>query len=576
MRNILISLVLSLSALLSSCADHASVPSLLVQADSAYMRGDYQRADSLLDYYDIVKGNPSGYSYAYRSLLDLERKYVNELLTFDDYAVADSLNHYYESIGDVNKNSKTLLFLGEIYHVCGDYPHSIQCYMNAAQMVETCDNLVLKGWICHEQGDLYFEQGMYNECTSYYRKYFEVSQVSRDTLRMALAAFRMGKVYTIQNSVDSALYFYELSKDLGYKLNRIDQIVTPAQYQIADIYIQIGEYGKAAEIMPHDSLNMVNWAYWHAGQNHIDSAIFYFKEAYDGRGIYARAEFLRALSELEKKRGNLEQALSYSEKLIEVEDSIKIMSQAEETKRIEAQYNYSLVEQERNEMAVGKLRSERSFLCLLVVSLILLGLAYYEVKKMRQQREAILERERLMKLEEERKYRQSIQQLEANRLKLADLENQLAIARQHDDIKRMGRLQMDTEVLQLENKNIEAAQRRNLLLLEDFKNSELYIRIKLNAGNSNFRISEEDWMTLGKSIDEIYFQFTKRLLNFCKMSTEEIRVCYLLKIGMTPANIAVAMNKTKSGIAMLRKRLYKKLTQKEGSPKQLDDFISSF
>ena len=279
---------------------------------------------------------------------------------------------------------------------------------------------------------------------------------------------------------------------------------------------------------------------------------------------------------MEKKRGNLEQALSYSEKLIEVEDSIKIMSQAEETKRIEAQYNYSLVEQERNEMAVGKLRSERSFLCLLVVSLILLALAYYEVKKMRQQREAILERERLMKLEEERKYRQSIQQLEANRLKLADLENQLAIARQHDDIKRMGRLQMDTEVLQLENKNIEAAQRRNLLLLEDFKNSELYIRIKLNAGNSNFRISEEDWMTLGKSIDEIYFQFTKRLLNFCKMSTEEIRVCYLLKIGMTPANIAVAMNKTKSGIAMLRKRLYKKLTQKEGSPKQLDDFISSF
>ena len=576
MRNILISLVLSLSALLSSCVDHASAPPLLVQADSAYMRGDYQRADSLLAYYDSVERKQSEKSCAYRSLLDLERKYVNELLTVDDFAVTDSLNRYYEHIGDTDKNIKALLFLGEIYHVSGNYPHSVRCYMRAAQLSKTCDDLVLQGWICHEQGDLCFEQGMYKECMPYFHRYYKISEICCDTLRMALAAFRMGKVYTIQNNVDSTLYFYELSKDLGYKLKRIDQIVTPAQYQIADIYIQIGEFGKAAEIMPHDSLNTVNWAYWHAGQNHVDSAIFYFKEAYDGRGIYARAEFLRALSELEKKRGNLEQALSYSEKLIEVEDSIKIMSQAEETKRIEAQYNYSLVEQERNEMAVGKLRSERSFLCLLVVSLILLGLAYYEVKKMRQQREAILERERLMKLEEERKYRQSIQQLEANRLKLADLENQLAIARQHDDIKRMGRLQMDTEVLQLENKNIEAAQRRNLLLLEDFKNSELYIRIKLNAGNSNFRISEEDWMTLGKSIDEIYFQFTKRLLNFCKMSTEEIRVCYLLKIGMTPANIAVAMNKTKSGIAMLRKRLYKKLTQKEGSPKQLDDFISSF
>lgn len=48
MRNILILLVLSLSAMLSSCADYASVPPLLVQADSAYMRGDYEQADSLL------------------------------------------------------------------------------------------------------------------------------------------------------------------------------------------------------------------------------------------------------------------------------------------------------------------------------------------------------------------------------------------------------------------------------------------------------------------------------------------------------------------------------------------------
>ena len=576
MRNILISLVLSLSALLSSCVDHASAPPLLVQADSAYMRGDYQRADSLLAYYDSVERKQSEKSCAYRSLLDLERKYVNELLTVDDFAVTDSLNRYYEHIGDADKNIKALLFLGEIYHVSGNYPHSVRCYMRAAQLSKTCDDLVLQGWICHEQGDLCFEQGMYKECMPYFHRYYKISEICCDTLRMALAAFRMGKVYTIQNNVDSTLYFYELSKDLGYKLKRIDQIVTPAQYQIADIYIQIGEFGKAAEIMPHDSLNTVNWAYWHAGQNHVDSAIFYFKEAYGSRDIYARAEFLRAMSKLEKARGNIEQALIYSEKLIDVEDSIKVMSQVESTKRIEAQYNYSMIEQERNEIAVGKLRLEKFLLSFFVIVLVLLSLAYFKINRIQQQKDAILERERLMKMEEERKYRQSIQQIENNRLKLADLEKQLAIARQHDDIKQMGRLQMDTEILQLENKNIEATHCRNELLLKEFQNSDLYLRIKLNAGNNGFHISEAEWLTLGRQIDEVYFQFTNRLLNFCKISSEEIRVCYLLKIGMTPANIAVAMNKTKSGIAMLRKRLYKKLTQKEGSPKQLDDFILNF
>ena len=566
---------LCLLALLCSCRE-VSYPPLLVQADSAYMRGDYEQADSLLAYYDSVEKTFSGSSRAYRSLLDLERKYVNELLTFDDFAVTDSLNCYYENIGDIDKNGKALLFLGEIFHVSGDYPHSNQCYMHAAQLAKACDNLVLQGWICHEQGDLYFEQGMYKECIPYFHRYYKISKICRDTLRMALAAFRMGKVYTIQNDVDSTLYYYGLSKDLGYRLGRIGQIVNPAQYQIADIYIQIGEFGKAAEIMSRDSLNMVNWAYWHAGQNHIDSAVFYFQEAFCSRDIYAQAEFLRVLSELEKKRGNVERALSYYEKLIKAEDSIKAMSQAEETKRVEAQYNYSMIEQERNEIAVGKLRSERFFLSIFIVFLVLLTLACYKINKIQQQKKVILERERLMKLEEERKYRQSIQQIENNRLRLAELENQLAIARQHDDIRQMGRLQIDTEILQLENKNIEAIHRRSELLLKEFQNSDLYVRIRLNAGNDRFRISEEDWVTLGKRIDEVYFQFTKRLLNFCKMSTDEMRVCYLLKIGISPANIAVVMNKTRSGVTMLRKRLYKKITQKEGSPKQLDDFISSF
>ena len=116
MRNILILLVLSLSAMLSSCADHASVPPLLVQADSAYMHGDYQRADSLLDAFrPHLTSNTEEPVRMYAKLLGLCRLFVRADISGENLMLADSLVRYYSRHGHRSEYVKSLIFLGDAY-----------------------------------------------------------------------------------------------------------------------------------------------------------------------------------------------------------------------------------------------------------------------------------------------------------------------------------------------------------------------------------------------------------------------------------------------------------------------------
>lgn len=51
--------------------------------------------------------------------------------------------------------------------------------------------------------------------------------------------------------------------------------------------------------MPHDQLNDENWAFWHYGQNHVDSAVYYFKSMLGKYGLFVQTQNLKILAQLE-------------------------------------------------------------------------------------------------------------------------------------------------------------------------------------------------------------------------------------------------------------------------------------
>ena len=101
--------------------------------------------------------------------------------------------------------------------------------------------------------------------------------------------------------------------------------------------------------------------------------------------------------------------------------------------------------------------------------------------------------------------------------------------------------------------------------------------IKINARDPNFKLNDAQWEELKKEMDASLDGFTERLLCLNpKLNDVDIHVCYLLKLGISPSEMAHIMVCQINTVSSIRKRLYKKIHGVEGTPGQLDRFIEEF
>ena len=101
--------------------------------------------------------------------------------------------------------------------------------------------------------------------------------------------------------------------------------------------------------------------------------------------------------------------------------------------------------------------------------------------------------------------------------------------------------------------------------------------VKTNARNPNFKLNDAQWKELKREMDIAYNDFTSRLLELCpKLNETELRVCYLVKLKISPTDIAHIIVRQKNTVSTIRERLNKKLHGKEGTAKQFDQFIEQF
>ena len=171
----------------------------------------------------------------------------------------------------------------------------------------------------------------------------------------------------------------------------------------------------------------------------------------------------------------------------------------------------------------------------------------------------------------EQQYKQSQQHIEDNKQQIKYLENALSNGQETlSDVKKQ-LFETQKLMLEMENRQISLKQNTLEILEHDLKKSALYIKIhKTETG-----LTESEWSELGLLIDATYSDFSKRIFDLSPyVSTEELRVCYLVKIGIPVKKIASLMRLTSSGVTQCRKRLYKKLTHEPENTEKFDQFIA--
>ena len=363
-------------------------PAQLVEADSAMMRGDYPAADSLLAAYAPTDSQQPRAVRMYYQLLriGMQDKRAEPL---DSFGLIRNLCDYYETNGPKQKYARALLYAGIACRDVDDMPSALNYYLHAKSIAEESKDMRLLSWICCKEGDLYLHHEMYEDCPALYRQYYTLAKQNGDTLQMALAAFRMGRAYTILDKADSAVASYKESVSLARCLPDSDKIVPYAKRNLIDLFIQLEDYAKAAELMDASGLNDDNRAYYYYGINQLDSAAYYFeKVANTPYNIYAERVYWKQLADIEVTRGNVVAALRGYRHFTSLCDSVGKLDKDSKLKKIKAQYNYKQIEVERDAISKEKRRIEILLVGLLVL-LVVASLAFWFYRKYRERCEDI-------------------------------------------------------------------------------------------------------------------------------------------------------------------------------------------
>lgn len=88
-------------------------------------------------------------------------------------------------------------------------------------------------------------------------------------------------------------------------------------------------------------------------------------------------------------------------------------------------------------------------------------------------------------------------------------------------------------------------------------------------------LKDADWQQVEHSLMTVYPGFTTQLQSLYPMSDVEYRTCLLVKLRIPTKDIAAVLAREANTISSLRKRLYKKVFDREGGAKEWDDFILS-
>ncbi|MDO4163632.1 MAG: hypothetical protein Q4D56_04490 [Bacteroides sp.] len=136
--------------------------------------------------------------------------------------------------------------------------------------------------------------------------------------------------------------------------------------------------------------------------------------------------------------------------------------------------------------------------------------------------------------------------------------------------------------LQLRRQELVYLQKRAAVELERRKEARqqlhetdiyIYFMDVCNGKSQGSAVPEEKWSELQRTVNALYQNMTERLLQIRKFSLYELRICLLIKIGVSPIKMAELTNHSAEAISSVRRRMYQKFFDEKGTPQQWDEFI---
>ena len=511
---------------------------------------------------------------------------------------------YYEKTDDLGRKAKAWYYKGRINQDLGHPLKAQEYYLKALRDEEKIEDHALLGRIHNHIGMLYAYQKVYEKALPFQKKAVENFHLINDSTGQVFALRDLGRTFLMLGLQDSSIICNQKAIALMRK-----RIIPSVYTELAGLYIDRQRMEEAHGLLRTSLQNVakpqakypvylvLGELYKKSGQ--IDSARFYLQACINSAPLpETRAGGLFHLKEIALEKGQWEQAALLSKQYELLKDSIEQGKNAESIRNVQAFYSYNEIEQDLWEARLYASKQKSFYSLLITACLFLLTVALLRFIHYRRERKNLLQRlkaneEQIQRNEQTLKNISDVKDSLQNEIQIyKTTERQLSkekdeqLKRTNEEIRQKimqleklshtkDELEKNLLTLRSENSNLKKREqareeeRKKIEESERLQNERLYDKFRSPAG---WEPTDTDWHKLFISVDKLYPKMVTTLQKSTSLNESERKICYLSKIGVKHGAIEILLGK--GNVSVYRKRLYEKLTKKEGAAKDFDKYIS--
>lgn len=560
---------------------HGSYPSVLLRADSLASVAPDSARTLLARWADSVAHAPERVRM-YHRLLTIKAADKAYMRHTSDTLIRQVVA-YYEDGADPWLLPEAYYYAGRVYSDLGDAPQALDYFERAAEALPPKGREMLAGKIYSQMGTLFMYQQMHEEALQMYRRSYAVEVEAGDVRGQIFALRDIANAYQRLEKVDSALVYTQRAYALASEYGNVDML-SLVQGQRLSLYLHLQKYD-SVEVCLREAFRHVHKAnrsglysmasllYNYTGR--LDSAVYYWNLLVDSGTIYAKNMAHFALAQVAIRRNDADTALDHFVQYQLCNDSIRRLMNTETIRQMHSLYNYKLREKENQKLKAEKQQRQFVFYVALGLCILLLAVAFGYVQYVRRKRTELQQRlEYANRVKEEAEQRSELF-IRENKQKIVALEQRL----REVDAAHREQLQRQKEMMEWENKQAQAALEKQRLWEEAIAETDIRKNLlaRLSTANKgNKSLKPKDWLNVADEVETLSPGFKEKLFGlYSNFSDFEYHLCLLIRLNIRPVDMAELTVHTKESVTSARRRMYEKVFQRKGSPKDWDEIILS-
>ena len=448
-----------------------------------------------------------------------------------------------------------------------DVERQVTTLMQAYDLLPQIDDPALASQICQALGNAYMYREIYDESLAYSREAVNYAlQEEPHGKQLSLAYSQLGRTFAECYKADSAQVYFEKALDQTMLLQDTTEIAVgygqlSVAYRVSKDYAKDLEYAKhELDIyLQHGDSSYIPQAYYTIGATYyyleqLDSAKVCFEKALNTQNIYTIQGSYQALYHINRKLGNLAEAIEYNQLNNTMKDSIANMARDEMLAEMQVKYDNEKLLNQQAKLELNNLRLTLflTFCIIAIVIIVMVGSRVYRFfkRKLTESRLKLEESERVINLNQQ----------EINRMthEIAEADNNFN--------EKANLIIVQNGLLQKQNESLMDYFSNNVPLLKTLKEHPKAIK---------------DWKPIYELTDALQMNFYTRIKNEIPEMTEgALNICCLIRLGFTTKQIATIVGIEAESLTKRKGRIRDEIMNNHpdlfANKMPLDSFVQSF